>query len=73
MYGTNINICNLHYYSIQLHAKMLKLLDSVLEHSSGTPLHLLLVTDRQQNNRVHHLTIIIIIIITIIMIIMSII
>ena len=56
MYGTNINICNLHYYSIQLHAKMLKLLDSVLEHSSGTPLHLLLVTDRQQNNHVHHLT-----------------
>ena len=51
MYGTNINICNLHYYSIQLHAKMLKLLDSVLEHSSGTPLHLLLVTDRQQKSQ----------------------
>ena len=51
MYGTNINIWNLHYYSIQMHAKMLKLLDSVLEHSSGTPLHLLLVTDRQQKSQ----------------------
>ena len=51
MYGTNINRCYLHYYSIQLHARMLKLLDSVLEHSSGTPLHLLLVTDRQQKSQ----------------------
>ena len=34
--------------TIQLSARVVTLLDSVLEHSSGNPLHLILITDRQQ-------------------------